>query len=275
VTEPADVRLAVLIDADNVSASHAAALLAELARYGSPTVKRAYGDWTTQQLTGWKSELARHAIQPIQQFANTVGKNSTDSALIIDAMDLLYSGNLDAFAIVSSDSDFTRLATRLRESGKTVYGLGRRRTPASLQAACDKFIFLEVLRDEADGADHKDAAAETDAEAEADSLPDLRTILEAAVRSTAQDDGWSALGSVGTYLGKTHAAFDPRHYGFPRLSALAGAQAYLDLDHPEGGQPRVRLRSQRPPRKQTPAKKAAKKSAEKGSGKGPEKGSAE
>lgn len=265
MTEPADVRLAVLIDADNVSASHAADLLAELARYGVPTVKRAYGDWTTQQLTGWKAELARHAIRPIQQFANTVGKNATDSALIIDAMDLLYSGNLDAFAIVSSDSDFTRLATRLRESGKTVYGLGRRRTPASLQAACDKFIFLEVLRDEADQAHQKDAAAGTgsgadappDAEAEADSLPDLRTILEAAVRSTAQDDGWSALGSVGTYLGKTHAAFDPRHYGFPRLSALAGAQSYLDLDHPEGGQPRVRLRSQRPPRKRATAKKDA------------------
>lgn len=264
VTEPADVRLAVLIDADNVSASHSAALLAELARYGVPTVKRAYGDWTTQQLTGWKSELARHAIQPIQQFANTVGKNSTDSALIIDAMDLLYSGNLDAFAIVSSDSDFTRLATRLRESGKTVYGLGRRRTPASLQAACDKFIFLEVLRDEADDqTGHRDTSGETDAESEADSLPDLRTILEAAVRSTAQDDGWSALGSVGTYLGKTHAAFDPRHYGFPRLSALAGAQDYLDLDHPEGGQPRVRLRSQRPARKRAPAKKAAKKTAQK------------
>ncbi len=126
-------RLAVLIDADNTSASSAAALLEELARYGIPTVKRAYGDWTTQQLVGWKAELPRHAIQPIQQFANTVGKNSTDSALIIDAMDLLYSGNLDAFAIVSSDSDFTRLATRLRESGKTVYGLGRRRTPTSLQ----------------------------------------------------------------------------------------------------------------------------------------------
>ena len=265
MTEPSDVRLAVLIDADNVSASHAAALLAELARYGVPTVKRAYGDWTTQQLTGWKGELARHAIRPIQQFANTVGKNATDSALIIDAMDLLYSGNLDAFAIVSSDSDFTRLATRLRESGKTVYGLGRRRTPASLQAACDKFIFLEVLRDEAGQAHQKGAAAGTgsgadtapDAEAEVDSLPDLRTILEAAVRSTAQDDGWSALGSVGTYLGKTHAAFDPRHYGFPRLSALAGAQSYLDLDHPEGGQPRVRLRSQRPPRKRATAKKDA------------------
>ena len=247
-TEPATVRLAVLIDADNVSSSHSAALLAELARYGAPTVKRAYGDWTTQQLHGWKGELARHAIQPIQQFANTVGKNSTDSALIIDAMDLLYSGNLDAFAIVSSDSDFTRLATRLRESGKTVYGLGQRKTPASLQAACDKFIFLEVLQE-------SDGESGEDAEAEGDSLPDLRTIMEAAVRSTAQDDGWAPLGSVGTYLGKTHAAFDPRHYGFPRLSVLAGAQSYLDLDHPEGGQPRVRLRPQRAARKRTPAKK--------------------
>ena len=254
MTEPADVRLAVLIDADNVSASHSAALLAELARYGVPTVKRAYGDWTTQQLAGWKSELARHAIQPVQQFANTVGKNSTDSALIIDAMDLLYSGNLDAFAIVSSDSDFTRLATRLRESGKTVYGLGLRKTPASLQAACDRFIFLEVLRDE-------EGEPAGDADAEGDSLPDLRSILEGAVRNTAQDDGWSALGAVGTYLGKTHAAFDPRHYGFPRLSALAGAQDYLDLDHPDGGQPRVRLRPKRAARKRAPAKKSAAKKA--------------
>ena len=122
----ADARMAVLIDADNTSSSHASALLEELARYGVPTVKRAYGDWTTQNLVRWKDELHRHAIQPVQQFAYTTGKNSTDSALIIDAMDLLYSGNLDAFAIVSSDSDFTRLATRLRESGKTVYGMGRR-----------------------------------------------------------------------------------------------------------------------------------------------------
>jgi len=260
VTEPATVRLAVLIDADNVSSSHSAALLAELARYGVPTVKRAYGDWTTPQLAGWKGELARHAIQPVQQFANTVGKNSTDSALIIDAMDLLYSGSLDAFAIVSSDSDFTRLATRLRESGKTVYGLGQRKTPASLQAACDKFIFLEVLRE---GGEESDDAS-GDADAEGDSLPDLRTIMEAAVRSTAQDDGWSPLGAVGTHLGKTHAAFDPRHYGFPRLGALAGAQSYLDLDHPDGGQPRVRLRPQRAARKRTStAKKAAPDGAQK------------
>jgi uncharacterized protein (TIGR00288 family) len=246
VTEPPTVHLAVLIDADNVSASHAAALLAELARYGVPTVKRAYGDWTTQQLTGWKSELARHAIQPIQQFANTVGKNSTDSALIIDAMDLLYSGSLDAFAIVSSDSDFTRLATRLRESGKTVYGLGRRRTPAALQAAVDKFIFLEVLQEE--------AASEDDDRDEDDSLPDLRQILEAAVKATAQDDGWSSLSGVSNYLGKAFPAFDPRHYGFSRLGLLVGGQDYLELEHPAGGQPRVHLAARRPARKRTAKK---------------------
>src|SRR4051812_23607938 len=138
-------------------------------------------------------------------------------------MDLLYSGSVDAFALVSSDSDFTRLATRLRESGKTVYGLGQRKTPASLQAACDKFIFLEVLRDQ----DDAEEGAGPDAEAEGDSLPDLRTILEAAVRSTSQEDGWSPLGAVGTYLGKAHASFDPRHYGFSRLSVLVGKQDYL------------------------------------------------
>ena len=198
-------RIAVLIDADNTSASHADALLQELARYGVPTVKRAYGDWTTQQLVRWKEQLHRHAIQPIQQFAYTTGKNSTDSALIIDAMDLLYSGTLDAFAIVSSDSDFTRLATRLRESGKTVYGIGRRRTPASLVAAVDRFIFLEVLGDteapeaaepgepgEAGGTATAAAEIAEDAE-DAVPLPDLRKMLTAAVNSTSHDDGWSML----------------------------------------------------------------------------------
>jgi uncharacterized protein (TIGR00288 family) len=254
VTEPAAVRLAVLIDADNVSATHSAALLAELARYGVPTVKRAYGDWTTQQLTGWKTELAQHAIQPIQQFANTVGKNSTDSALIIDAMDLLYSGSLDAFAIVSSDSDFTRLATRLRESGKTVYGLGRRRTPASLQAAVDKFIFLEVLQDL-----QEEAGPDDDGRDEGDSLPDLRQILEAAVKATAQDDGWSSLSGVSNYLGKAYAAFDPRHYGFSRLGLLVSGQDYLDFEHPAGGQPRVRIRPRQTARKRSGTKATAKK----------------
>jgi uncharacterized LabA/DUF88 family protein len=231
--------MAVLIDADNTSASHAAAILEELARYGVPTVKRAYGDWTTQNLVRWKDELHRHAIQPVQQFAYTTGKNSTDSALIIDAMDLLYSGNLDAFAIVSSDSDFTRLATRLRESGTTVYGLGRRRTPASLVAACDRFIYLEVLgRDEqvedGEGGDPSDQLG----------LPDLRKILTRAVETSSQDDGWASLGPVGNYLTNTHASFDPRNYGFSKLSALVRAQDYLEVQQEEGHSPRVRLRPQ-------------------------------
>src|ERR687897_3915541 len=143
---PADTdRLAVLIDSDNTTARLTPELLEEIAKYGTPTVKRAYGDWTTQQLAGWKDELVRHAIQPMQQFAYTRGKNSTDSALIIDAMDLLYAGNLEGFVIVSSDSDFTRLATRLREAGMTVYGLGRRSTPTPFVAACDRFIYLDLL----------------------------------------------------------------------------------------------------------------------------------
>ena len=133
-------RLAVLIDSDNTTASVTTELLDEIAKYGTPTIKRAYGDWTTQQLAGWKKELPRHAIQPIQQFAHTSGKNSTDSALIIDAMDLLYAGNVEGFVIVSSDSDYTRLATRLRESGMTVYGIGRRNTPEPFVAGCDRFI---------------------------------------------------------------------------------------------------------------------------------------
>ena len=139
-------RLAVLIDADNISAKVAKDIFDELAGYGTLTVKRAYGDWTSTQLNGWKGQLHKHAISPMQQFANTTGKNSSDSALIIDAMDLLYAGNLDGFVIVSSDSDFTRLATRLREAGKVVYGVGARKTPEPFRDACDKFTFIEVLR---------------------------------------------------------------------------------------------------------------------------------
>jgi uncharacterized LabA/DUF88 family protein len=143
VTTNDATRLAVLIDSDNTTASLTTELLEEIAKYGTPTIKRAYGDWTTTHLVGWKEELLRHAIQPVQQFAYTRGKNATDSALIIDAMDLLYAGNLEGFVIVSSDSDFTRLATRLREAGMTVYGLGRRSTPEPFVAVCDRFIYLD------------------------------------------------------------------------------------------------------------------------------------
>ncbi len=246
---PDNARLAVLIDADNTSPRHASALLEEVARYGVPTVKRAYGDWTTQQLVGWKDELHRNAIHPVQQFAYTTGKNSTDSALIIDAMDLLYTGNLDAFAVVSSDSDFTRLVTRLRESGKTVYGFGRRRTPESLVAACDKFVFLEVLGrqpersgDSADPSPDAEAGGDGGPGGEAAPLPDLRTIITSAVDATSGDDGWALLAAVGGYLGTRHASFDPRNYGYGKLIVLARAQDYLDVDQGNDAAPRVRIR---------------------------------
>ena len=235
-------RLAVLIDSDNTTANLTTELLEEIAKYGTPTVKRAYGDWTTQQLVGWKEELHRHAIQPIQQFAYTRGKNSTDSALIIDAMDLLYAGNLEGFVIVSSDSDFTRLATRLRESGMTVYGLGDRKTPNAFVSACDRFIYLDLLRDEPQAS----AQPASDGEKPTAPLPKLKRILSTAISSTSKDDGWSTLGEVGSYLGKSHAAFDSRDYGHAKLGDLVRAQPYVevkDVPGPSGqGQLWVRLK---------------------------------
>jgi len=212
-------RIAVLIDADNASASVVQELLEEVAKYGTATVKRAFGDWTTQNLVGWKSMLHRHAIQPIQQFAYTQRKNSTDSAFIIDAMDLLYGGNVDAFCLVSSDSDFTRLATRLREAGKTVYGLGERKTPEPFIAACDKFIFFEVLK----------RPVEAAAPVQVPDLPDLQGLLVHAARETVRDSGWSRLAAVGGLLGKTHTSFDSRNYGFKKLSDLVRAQSFLEV----------------------------------------------
>ncbi|WP_408896657.1 NYN domain-containing protein [Nocardioides sp. R1-1] len=224
---PSTARLAVLIDADNTSPKHVSALLEELASYGVATVKRAYGDWTTPQLGGWKGELNRHAIVPVQQFAYTTGKNATDSALIIDAMDLLYSGNLEAFALVSSDSDFTRLATRLRESGKTVYGLGLRKTPQSLVAACDTFIYLEVLGKVQDQDDDTAAADGADGAEPATPLPNLQSLLSRAVNATSDDDGWAHLSAIGSYLRSADSSFDPRLYGAAKLATLVESQGYL------------------------------------------------
>ncbi len=218
-------RLAVLIDSDNTTASLATELLEEIAKYGTPTIKRAYGDWTTQHLVGWKEELLRHAIQPVQQFAYTRGKNSTDSALIIDAMDLLYAGNLEGFVIVSSDSDFTRLATRLRESGMTVYGLGRRNTPTAFIAACDRFIYLDLLSPEPREPTQR---ASTDEEPAAP-VPNLKRILSTAISGTSKDDGWSSLSAVGSYLIKSHAAFDPRDYGHTKLGELVRDEPYVEV----------------------------------------------
>lgn len=248
-------RIAVLIDCDNVSSKHTTAVLEELAKYGTPTVKRAYGDWTTTQLGGWKGELQRNAIQPVQQFAYTVGKNSTDSALIIDAMDLLWQGNVEAFALVSSDSDFTRLATRLRESGKRVYGLGMRKTPESLRRAVDQFIFLELLteqgKDEEDEAQDDGRSAPTAADDSPERTINLQSALTKAINATSGDDGWSTLGTIGQHLSRAHADFDPRAFGHQKLSTLVEEQPYLET-RSEGSMVQARLRTkQRTTRKAT------------------------
>jgi len=224
-------RLAVLIDSDNTTARLTTEVLAEIAKYGTPTVKRAFGDWTTGQLASWKDELLRNAIQPIQQFSYTRGKNSTDSALIIDAMDLLYAGNVDGFVIVSSDSDFTRLATRLREAGKTVYGLGRRDTPEAFVAACDRFIYLDLVSEE------------EEQQAPRSRRPNLQQLLSAAISNTSKDDGWSHLGEVGSYLSKSNTAFDPRDYSHSTLGKLVRAQSYVDVQEDSNGAMRVRLKT--------------------------------
>lgn len=214
-------RLAVLIDADNAQSSIVRQLLVEISKYGVATVKRVYGDWTTPNLKGWKESLNANALQPIQQFSYTSGKNATDSSLIIDAMDLLHSGRVDGFCLVSSDSDFTRLATRIRESGLVVYGFGEQKTPAAFVAACDKFIYTEILRTEKSPTPVP--AVET-----AEGKP-LENILRNAVTAAMQEDGWALLSAVGSLITKTNPAFDSRNYGFGKLGELVRAQAYLEL----------------------------------------------
>lgn len=232
----ANDKLALLIDADNAQATCLPELLSEVARYGTATVKRAYGDWTTPNLKGWKEMLHKHAIQPIQQFRYTQGKNSTDSALIIDAMDLLYTGHLHGFCLVSSDSDFTRLATRLRESGAAVYGFGEKKTPEPFVAACDKFIYTEILRPEpieTAGQQPKTKGADITVVAPAApvsvSAKALGASLSQAIESSTKENGWAAMGAVGAMMQKIDPAFDARNYGYPKFGALVRAQPYAEV----------------------------------------------
>ena len=212
-------KLAVLIDADNAQASVIQELLAEVSRYGTATIKRAYGDWTTTNLKSWKEVLHTLAIQPVQQFSYTTGKNATDAALIIDAMDVLHDGKVDGFCLVSSDSDFTRLATRIREAGLVVYGFGEHKTPEPFTAACDKFIFTEILRPAPAQATPSDGPA----------LPPLRPMVIAAIDAVAREDGWATLGPVGSHLTKNNPSFDSRNYGFSKLGELMRKQDYLEV----------------------------------------------
>ena len=239
---PADTsaKLAVLIDADNAQPGIVDELLAEVARYGTAHVKRAYGDWTGTSLKGWKDRLLAQSIQPVQQFAYTTGKNATDSAMVIDAMDLLYSGRFDGFCLVSSDSDFTRLASRLRESGLTVYGFGERKTPKAFVAACDKFIYIENLRktgqDTAAGtAGAAPAAGPRASAAQLKRETALMSQLRDAVEAASDDDGWAALGYVGTLITKQRPDFDSRSYGYGKLSDLMTATTVFELERRSAG----------------------------------------
>lgn len=245
-----ELKLAVLIDADNVPYSNVKGMMEEITKYGTPTTKRIYADWTRPNANGWKNVLLEHAITPIQQYSYTTGKNSSDSALIIDAMDLLYSGKLDGFCIVSSDSDFTRLATRLRESGMKVIGIGEQKTPKAFISACDRFIFIEVL----DGATKKKSpkkTTETDAKKtvgktavkvieKAPQKPlnkiDEPTIelIESTIDDIADDDGWAFLGDIGNLIVKKKPEFDPRNYGFVKLTPMMKSMTdILEIDERE------------------------------------------
>ncbi|NLA71177.1 MAG: NYN domain-containing protein [Clostridiaceae bacterium] len=268
-----DFRLAVLIDADNVPPHNVRGMMAEIARYGTPTIKRIYGDFTKPNLTQWKSRLLDYAISPIQQFSYTTGKNSTDSAMIIDAMDILYTDRIDGFVLVSSDSDFTKLATRLRESGKTVYGFGEMKTPNPFIAACDRFIYLEIIDQHVDeDADHeKDAPArpaartsktttrkEPDKKSASDrrqtSSPvkkddrgirkvdkELVNLINSSIRDVEDENGWAFLAEVGNLIVKKQPSFDSRNYGYDKLTTLVRSIGKYDIEMRDTGNPNVKL----------------------------------
>lgn len=227
-------KLAVLIDADNAQPSIVEGLLAEIAKYGTANVKRIYGDWTSQKLRGWKEHLLQHSIQPIQQFGYTTGKNSTDSAMIIDAMDLLYTDQFDGFCIISSDSDFTKLAARIREAGLTVYGFGEQKTPDPFVAACDKFIYTEVLRseekDDIESSIHRMSTNELKQDTK------LVNLMRSAIEASSDESGWAHLAQVGSYIAKQSPEFDPRNYGYQKLGELVDAIKLFQIEQRSTGE---------------------------------------
>ncbi|RYB94871.1 NYN domain-containing protein [Nocardioides oleivorans] len=265
-------RIAVLIDGDNTRPSYADDVLSEVAKYGNPTIKRVYGDWTNSHLNQWSRKLNSLGLRAMHQNAFTTSKNSTDLALVIDAMDLLYDDHVEAFALVTSDSDFTSLAHRLRESGKTVYVLGESKAPAALKNACDKFIDLGVVQDgkkpEPEPEEQPDDQPEDDESAPAPI--NLQSALTRAINAVSDDEGWVHLGSLGNQLNRTHPSFDARTFAGPggRLSTLVEAQPYL-VTEGSGNALRVRLKgssarkpaARQPDAKKAPAKKAAAKKA--------------
>jgi len=228
-----ELKLAVLIDADNVPYGAIGEMMEEVGKYGTATYKRIYGDFTSNRLQGWKDVLNEHAITPMQQFSYTQGKNATDSALIIDAMDILYTGDVDGYFIVSSDSDFTKLATRLREKGKRVYGMGEKKTPKPFITACEKFIYIEVLRHESPkartGKETKEARGGEPEQAAVVADKSLRKLVLSTIEDFADEKGWLPMAALGNSILKKKPEFDARNYGFKRLSDLVKALPYVDV----------------------------------------------
>jgi uncharacterized LabA/DUF88 family protein len=250
-----DPRLAVLFDADNVPYSNVRGMLAEIAKYGTPTFKRIYADWTKPTVSGWKTVLLENGITPVQQYSYTTGKNATDSAMIIDAMDILYTGRVDGFCIVSSDSDFTRLATRLREAGMKVYGIGEKKTPTPFIAACDKFIYLEILKPvesvtklvlspkpkSKTRAKSKDVVQTPPVNAIEMANKSLAKVISDSINDLADENGWAFLGDLGNLILKKQPDFDPRNYGFKKLVPLIKSFDQFEIDERESGKKNTTL----------------------------------
>jgi len=236
-----DDKLAVLIDADNVPYANIKEMLEEISKNGTPTIKRIYADWTKQTVSGWKDVLLKNAITPIQQYSYTTGKNSSDSALIIDAMDILYADKVNGFCIVSSDSDFTRLATRLREAGMKVIGFGEKKTPQPFISACDKFIYLEILK-AGNSINNNVTKSTTKQKEEPISKVDAEiiTLITESVNDLADDNGWTSLANLGSFLLKKKADFDPRNYGFPKLLPLIENTNAFEIDARDTGLNNIR-----------------------------------
>ena len=226
-----DIKLAVLIDGDNIPSAYVKEMMEEIAKYGNPTIKRIYGDWTKPILVKWKNLLLENAITPIQQYGYTQGKNATDSAMIIDAMDILYSEKVNGFCIVSSDSDFTRLATRLREAGMKVYGIGEKKTPEPFIVACDKFIYIEILKKQSKESENTLVPDKTEKKVELDKItPKVIRLISSTISDLADDDGWAFLGDVGSLLQKKQPNFDSRNYGFEKLTPLINSIGKFEID---------------------------------------------
>ncbi|SFN81474.1 OST-HTH/LOTUS domain-containing protein [Bizionia echini] len=237
-----EIKLAVLIDGDNIPSAYVKEMMEEIAKYGNPTIKRIYGDWTKPHLAKWKNMLLENAITPIQQYGYTTGKNATDSAMIIDAMDILYSEKVNGFCLVSSDSDFTKLATRLREAGMQVYGIGEKKTPKPFIVACDKFIYIEILKQASNDSDSDSEDKKKSSKANYDKITskDIQLISQ-TIEDLADDDGWAFLGDVGSLLQKKQPNFDSRNYGFAKLTPLISSIDTFEIDKRESGNGRFKL----------------------------------